>query len=148
MSRRRCIWSHVLDERVREVRVVVRDRFGRNPGERSFWVLPEHEAEFRDFCEHGLRYGPRFFGLLVLSLVVLLAGAALAVTGSTRLGLTLAGGSMVFQGLLIWRYPFSTPETVQMLGVARSIRVVRALGIVNIVMGFLVMALDRLLPRV
>lgn len=145
MSRRRCIWSGRADERVREVRVRVPDRFGRGASERAFWVLPEHEDAFRRFCDQSRRHGLRFLVLLAASVLVLIGGAVVAVSGRPQLGMTVVGGCMVAQGLLILRYPFSTPETVQLLGVANSIKVVRTVAVFNLLVGLGVVALEWLL---
>lgn len=130
----RCIWSNERHDDLKEVTVLTRDRFARNPQPRTFYVMPEQEEQFRRFSAFALRYSPLF---LILMAALLLAMIVLSVLGSE----VAVGVTVVLIGLLFVVFPFSTPETVQMMGLRKSIRLARGLGVLTAALGAWIISL-------
>ena len=53
-----------------------------------------------------------------------------------------AGLVLITLGIVILRYPFATPQTVQMMGVRSSVRTVRILAAPIAVLGFFLLLRD------
>jgi hypothetical protein len=123
--RPRCTWTGRHSDEVKELRLETLDRWGFRAREETFTVLPEHEEELRRFVDYQRRYGRVFLGLVALSIV-----AALFVRSSLGIGL-----GMIGLGVLTYVFPFATPETVQMIGMRASIRTVRYLSVLPILIG-------------
>jgi len=138
----KCIWSNKEDERVKEITVLATDSFGLNPQEKTFFVLPEYEDDFRRFMDREVRYSRLFLGLVGLSLLILLVGVLLSAAEGGHPGPTVIGFSLLFLGVVIILLPFSTPETVRMMGIAKAVRFVRFFGGVIICLGAFVIVLD------
>jgi uncharacterized membrane protein len=116
-AERRCIWSNQIDRGTREIAIEVDERYLPE----RYWVCSEHEAAFRAFRGRGHRDRYRFFGGLALVVVAALLTALL--DWETGVGLVMIG-----LGLFMLAYPFATPQTIQMLGVRASLRLVRLLS--------------------
>jgi hypothetical protein len=131
----KCIWSNRKSSALKEISIVTLDRLGRNPSPRTYLVLPEHEAQFRHFNDKYRRFGRVFFWLIVFCLIVLMIGGGLTSFGGIQAGLELTGAGLLFMGVLIVVLPFTTPETVRSMGVARSIKLAKILGWVTALLG-------------
>lgn len=125
--RPRCTWTGRHSDEVKEVRLEVLDYFGIRTRDETFTVLPEHEEDLRRFVAYHRRFGRLTILLIVLSFVAM-------VVLDTPLGV---GLSMLGIGVLMLVFPFATPGTVQMIGTRASIRTVRFLGMVTILIGLL-----------
>ena len=138
----RCIWCNRSDESVREVTLPMIDRWGGNPAERAFPVHPEHDDAFRRFAELANRNGRRFvLGIAAVSVAMLLVPMAVTESGggSGPVRLVVVGGTALI-GVMALRWPFATPETVGMMGIERSVRLVRVAGGAFVLLGLLIAA--------
>ncbi len=120
-----CMWTGRHSDEVKEVRLETLDRWGIHTREETFTVLPEHEEELRRFVAYQRRYGRVFLGLVILSIV-----AALVVRSPLWMGVLMMG-----LGVVTYAFPFATPETVRMIGMRASIRSVRYISIVPVLLG-------------
>jgi uncharacterized membrane protein len=123
--RPRCTWTGRHSDEVKEIRVETLDRWGIHTREETFGVLPEHEEELRRFVTYQRRFGRLFLLLMVLGTAVVIF-----VRSNVGVGLTMIG-----LGVVTFAFPFATPETVQMIGMRKSIRSVRYLSILPILIG-------------
>ena len=129
-----CVWTNTTSGDLKEVEVLVPDRFGRNPRPATFHVLPQHEDEFRDWAGHVVTR-------LRLFLVLVVAATVLTILGGALLDLPGLGIGLAALGLVIIALPFATPETGAVLGLATSIRIARTAGAGLLVGGLGLMAL-------
>ena len=134
---RTCVWSNETSTRVKEITVETVDRTGGNPHEDTVYVLPEHEEDLRTHLADVRRNGRTMLILVaVLTATMLVSALGGPLAGlDEETTLTAVGVQIVLLGGVILRFPFSTPETVDMLGIARSRSVTRILGVVTIVLG-------------
>lgn len=138
----KCIWSNREDECVKEITVLAPDSFGLNPQEKTFFVLPEYEHNFRRFMDRAVQYSRLFLGLVALSLIILLVGVLMSAALGGHPGPTVIGSSLLFLGVVMILLPFSTPETVRIMGIAKSVMFVRFFGGVTICLGAFVIVKD------
>ncbi len=135
-----CLWTGTRNERAVAIVLPSTDRFGAPNGTQTVHVLPEHIDELREFAVLTQRYA-RSFLIWILGLSLLLIPLAiLAGMGAVSESLLLlcVGVITIATGALVYALPFATPETVGMFGVRRSIRILRILGVVLIVIGMAV----------
>ena len=133
----RCVWCARRDDTVREISVPMIDRWGASPSERPFWVHGEHEDAFRAFAGLANRNTRPFVFALVgipLALLIMVIAAAAFHLDSRLVG-TVVGAGVALMGVVLVRWPFAMPETVEDLGIDLSIKMVRVYGCVFIVAG-------------
>lgn len=131
------MWSNETSTRVEEITVETVDRTGGNPSEETVHVLPEHEEALREHLADVRKNGRTMLGLvaaLTATLIVTALGGVLVGLADDTV-LMAAGIQLALFGGVIIRFPFSTPETVDMLGVARSRSVTRILGAITVLIG-------------
>lgn len=133
---RRCIWTGRVHRRATELvpaslpGVVV----GGGRGPQRVDVEPAWEGEVRRWGAFVQRHVRRF--------QVLLGGLLAAITAAAVFAGPIATGAGVAAlGLLVVVYPFSTPQTVRMLGIRRARAVTRGLGVATIVVGAVIAVL-------
>lgn len=119
----RCAWSKRRD---RDTREIVLSSGNRSGPEQRWAVCPAHEEQFRRYYAELERSGGLFLALLGIFVIGLILFSIL----ESEAGV---GASVVFLGLVMFRLPFATPQTVQMLGVGPSMWVVRALAVILVV---------------
>jgi predicted nucleic acid-binding Zn ribbon protein len=137
-----CIWCNRRDESLRQIVVVVPNRLGLRPRERALFICSSDcEHRLRKFNDHVRRFGFLFLSLIGLSLASLVALLFVLPKALIPVGL---GSIISFIGAALMVFPFPTPETVRLLGVRRSVALVRSLGVLLLVMG--VLAALRLFP--
>lgn len=126
----RCIWCNQEDASVREVTLPVVGRWGAHPTERALAVHEEHAEALRAFVAHANRNGRRFvLGIVGVSLVMLVVPAGVtAFGGDPHLVPFAVGAGTALIGAMTVAWPFATPQTVAMLGIERSVRLVRRVG--------------------
>lgn len=133
---RTCMWSNEKSARVNEITVETVDRTGGNPHPKTVYVLPEHEDDLRahiaDVRENG-RTMLIVIAVLTATLMITALGGMLA--GLESVTLRAVGVQVALMGGVILRFPFSTPETVDMLGVGRARTVTRWIGALTVVIG-------------
>lgn len=137
----RSAWTGKMVGTLIEVRLPVVNRFGGPGGEKAFLVEPKHEAELRRWVAYVNRNARRFLGLVLGISAIQVAFAFLtpAWEGAYRVTIAL----LIPLGLTILVFPFSTPETVEMMGMQRARTLGRAAGLLLIAMGALILPLFR-----
>jgi len=132
-----CTWCGKSEAPLKTITVETTNRFGTSTREETMTVHPEHEAELRAFAEQARRYGGRFLLLsLLFGLFIPMSGVfAGIIWTSDALIAGIVGLSIIVLGVVMYVYPFATPETVQMLGVRTSKQVVRGLSVVTAGLG-------------
>ena len=131
---RRCEWSGADADDVEAIEAPTVDRFGRDAGRKVYWVRPQHRAAFLAWNAVFVRWSRWFLPLSAACIVIMVAASALA-------ALRGLGAGLMMLALLIFTMPYATPETVDMLGIRRSMLVVRAMAIAMAVAGILFIAL-------
>lgn len=135
-SQHRCIWSGVESSRVKKVTLSTVDRIAKSTTQ-TFYVLPEHEEKLRRFNHNLVKYG-RMFLVLIIGFCLMLPVAVLTVLAFSLPDawvLISTGVITMLLGLTVIRFPFSTPETIQWLGIKKSIHVTRTIGLLTISLG-------------
>ena len=122
----KCIWCNKESEQIKEITVLAKNRFGVKPREVNCFVCSKHEEKFRKFNDRVRRYSLVFIGLVIISLIALMGVNCWR--GDNGIATYLSIASIAFMGLVFIVFPFSTPETVLMIGFAKSIIVVRIIG--------------------
>jgi hypothetical protein len=84
-----------------------------------------HKSE--KFLRFGKRFSPLFLGLIIACTVALIA---LSVTAPRLVSLPMAA-----MGFVILFFPFCTPQTVQALGLKKSVLIGRIVGVIVIALG-------------
>lgn len=136
----KCIWTGRRDERAIKVTISTLGRLA-SPTEKTVHILPEHEEKLRDFNSSFVKEGRTFLywmmGTVIVIPFLVVAGLILTSLYSVPQSILLAlvGLPVVLIGVLMLRYPYSTPETVKWLGIAKSVKVVRWCGIGTIALG-------------
>ena len=140
---RKCIWCNKESEQIKEITVLAKNRFGVKPREVNCFVCSKHEEKFRQFNDQVRRYALLFICLIAISLLGLI-GAACWTGNNSYPAAYLSTASFAFMGLVFIVFPFCTPETIAMMGVAKSIKIARiiggvifALGVIGLVLALL-----------
>ncbi len=136
----KCIWTGRRDERAVEVTLS-------SPGslalraETPVHVLPEYEQQLREFNSDFARNEQRFlygiFGTIFMIVFLVLVGLILTALTSLPDSILIisAGLAIILFGGIIYRYPYSTPQTVKWLGIEKAVKVTRWCGIGTITFG-------------
>lgn len=116
----KCIWCN----KPCDSKITVQD------GEEAYACCSEEcNRRAEKFLRFAKRFTPLFLGLIIISTIALLA---LSVTAPRLASLPVAA-----MGCVILFLPFCTPQTVQALGLKKSILIGRIMGILVMVLGFL-----------
>lgn len=139
----RCIWCNGRGGELERIEVA---SYGPSLGSRragETWVHSEHRAAARDyFC--ALERSWRRMAIPILALAGLqLCAIALGVFEWVldRYLVGWIGATMVLQGVIAFRHPFCTPETITLFGVRRSVQLARSIGVLLAVGGALLLSL-------
>lgn len=138
----KCVWTGKRDPRVKSIVLKTLDRFS-IPTEKTFYVLPEYDQNLRDYNNRFVNSG-RFFLISILGLTVLLPVSGLVgivFSFSSSIILFPVGIITSLIGVVIVLFPFTTPETVEWLGLKNGIIVARITGFVTIVVGIIICVL-------
>lgn len=140
---RACAWCGRSDGELQTIIVELPDRLTISTQEQSLTVHPEHETSMRSYAARIRTHGRRF-----LILVGLLGGLApllgtLLLIVQLGVGLAIIGSAVFALGIVLFAYPFATPETIQFTGVKTARVLVRGaavlvtgLGIWILILGF------------
>ena len=132
----KCIWSGKKSERVKPVTLKTLNRIT-SPTEKTFYVLPEHEQKLRNFNHEFVQNGKMFL-MIILSITFLMAFVALMAAflpGSENILISIVGISVSSIGITLVKYPFATPETVQLFGIKKSVQIVKISGYIITLIG-------------
>ena len=137
----RCVWCNRNDDSVREVSVAWIDRWGRNPAQRRLAVHPGHEEKLRRFAAHANRNARgSLFGLAGLLAFMAAVGPIVDALGlDERMVMVGTGGAVAVMGLLMFVFPFATPETTAGAGIELSIVIARTGACVMLALGLVIM---------
>jgi hypothetical protein len=116
----RCLWCNQSDGELRTVTL----REGRE--RRDVTVHPEHEAALVAWHARVASDTQRFVTTLVFTPLVLLAAVGLAALVSRASTFVVLGLALIALSAFMWAHPYATPQTVRLVGVRRSITLVRA----------------------
>lgn len=129
---RKCAWCNKQNNELKEIAVLSTNLFTSKRREISYFVCPEHELKLRRFYGQVRRYALLFLGLITLSLIGLITPTIYSDSyWSGYLFIT----SFTSIGLVLILFPFCTPETISMTGVAKSIKIARIIGGVIFALG-------------
>lgn len=139
----RCIWTFQRDDRVVPVTVDAPALFGGRTRLMTVHVLPEHEDELRAYLDLAVRYArTALYAMLALAAaIVVVTIGALALQVPDRLVAIAVGGLTAAIGLVLVALPFSTPQTVMVVGLRQSVRIARWIGWVTVAIGAAIAAL-------
>ncbi len=125
-----CRWCGSSDGELKTITVETPTRFATSTKEETMSVHPEHESELRAFNKEVQAHGKRFLTLsLFFGVVLPMIGLGGLPFVSGAVVSSVIGLSTLALGVVLYLYPFATPETVEMLGVKKSVRLVRILAI-------------------
>lgn len=131
----RCIWCNKKDNSLKEIVVTASNRFGSKPREKIFFVHPEHEITFRAFNQYSEKFNKLFLVLIGIALLAMILLQIVLVAVNQNLGIIGVGVAVIFLGILVIVFPFSTPETVMLFGLKSAIKLVRVVGLVAVGLG-------------
>lgn len=122
----KCIWSGERHPDVKPLELKTINRIG-TPVQKTIHIRPVHEAEFRKYNDMVLKAGrPLFYTiLLIIGLMLLASLIPIFIRDGIPFATTSVGLLTMLLGFLTYRYPCATPETVEWLGIRKSIKLVR-----------------------
>jgi hypothetical protein len=121
----KCIWCNKKNDELREIFIPNTNPSASKLHEISCFVCPEHEQKLRKFFNRARRYALLFIGLMVLSLISLIISGGYSNRDWSENAFIASFASI---GLIIIIFPFCTPQTIAMIGVAKSIIIARIIG--------------------
>jgi hypothetical protein len=130
----RCLWCNGSDGELRTVTLTQgRER-------RVVTVHAEHEAALVEWHGRVVSDTPRFVLTMVIAPLAVFAVVGLAAFLSRTLTFVLLGLALIALAAYMWAHPYATPQTVRLVGVRRSIAIVR-IAVVPIALGGVVAAI-------
>ena len=126
----RCLWCNGSEGELRTVTLIE----GR--ARRPVAVHSAPEASLAAWHARVASDTPRFVATMAFAPLILLAAIGLAALVSRTLTSVVLGLALVALAAFVWRHPYATPLTVRLLGVRRSVRLVRAAAVVLAIGGF------------
>ena len=136
----RCLWTFQRDDRVIPITVDAPALFGGRTRPTTVHVLPEYEADLRAYLTLAARYGRAMLASILGLTAVIVVFAVLAVVlgWPDRLVAVVVGGLTAAIGLVLVAFPFSTPQTIQVVGLRTSMRWARWVGWFTVAVGALI----------
>ncbi len=134
----KCVWCNKENEQIKKITALTKTGFGRKLHEIDYFVCPEHEDKFRRFNDRVARYAILFVSLMAIGLLGMVAPA---IFHNNNWSGYLFVMSFAFLGLVLVLFPFCTPETIAIMGVAKSIKVARIMGGIFFAIGAFVFVL-------
>lgn len=126
-----CVWCHKPVGEIRELRVLEPNLWGqRGTHERSVSAHPEHETQARRYYDKVRRFSRVF----LFSVLLGCAAPFIFLAFRWEPGI---GASLVYLGFIVWLFPFCTETTVKLIGIRNSVGVARALGLLFMLGGVL-----------
>ena len=122
---RKCAWCNKQSDELKEIAVLSTNLSAANRREISYFVCPEHEPNLRRFYDRVRGYALLFLGLIAISLIGLITPT---ICSDNYWAGYLFITSFASIGLVLILFPFCTPETIAMMGMAKSIKIARIIG--------------------
>jgi hypothetical protein len=119
----RCLWCNGASGELRTVTLM--------QGREALRVAvhPEHEEALLRWYARVVADSPSFVTIMAFAPLFLLPAIGLAALVSRRAVIPTLAVTLVVLAAFVWTHPYATPQTVRLLGVRRSITVVRAIAI-------------------
>lgn len=128
----KCAWCNKQNDKLKKIEILSTNLSAVNRREISYYVCPEHEPKLRKFYDRVRRHALLFLGLIAMSLIGLMTPTVCSDNYWSGYVFVLSFASI---GLVLILFPFCTPETVSMMGVAKSIKTARIIGGVILALG-------------
>lgn len=132
-----CVWSGksecVLTQTQYEIPRTYLGSFAGKAREIELTVCAEHSSELDAFVESYKQYGAIFDKACVILFVGILGGLAFEMVFIRPVGVTSV--FVILTGILFTSLPFSTPQTVAVFDLRRSIWIARTGGVILILLG-------------
>jgi hypothetical protein len=135
------MWCNKQNNELREIFVPSTNLSASNRREISYFVCSEHEQKLRKFLDQASRYALLFIGLMVLSLISLIISGGYSDRYWSE---NLFIASFASMGLILIIFPYCTPQTIAMIGAAKSIIIARILGGIIFALGTIGLVLNLL----
>jgi len=120
----RCVWCNGSDGELRTVTLPVAGR-----ERRTVAVHAAHEAALAAWQARVSSDSQHFVTAMALSPLVVLGAVGFAALVSRGASFVVLGLSMISLAAYMWAHPYATPQTVDLVGVRRSIVLVRVLAV-------------------
>ena len=117
----RCLWCNSSSGELRAV--TLRDGKAR----RDAFVHAVHEESLVAWHARAVRETPRLVTIVAFMPLLVLPALGLAAMVGRASTFVVLGLVLVALSALMWRHPYPTPQTVQLLGVRRSVAVIRVI---------------------
>lgn len=118
----RCIWCNQSDPDRTVTLSAGRER-------RTVPVHAAHEASLVAWHARATREARRFVTTMVLAPLAVLAAVGLAALVSRAMAFAVIGLAIIALAAYAWTHPYATPQTVRLIGVRRSIALVRLVSV-------------------
>ena len=105
-------------------------------GDENLLVHAAHRQALERFCREVAAAKSLFLGIIGGAVLLAVVGAAIAASGWKAQGGAVLGIALAICGATLLRYPFATPQTVALVGVRDSIRLVRIAAVIVLVLAF------------
>ncbi len=125
----KCVWCNKKAPNLKEIRISVVGRFGVGKHDTTMNVCSNYcEKKLRGFVEYANKYALLFICSIFGALLVMIASSVLRIPMVIPIAVCMLG-------ILVIIFPFATPETVGIIGVKKSITIIRVLGFMVFFMG-------------
>jgi hypothetical protein len=136
-----CIWTNEDCGDVQQITVDMPDRLGQNPSPETVHVCPEHEEDVRRYVARVRAHGTTMIGLVFGLALVMVGAAFLPTVGADGAVPPVSAVASMLMGAVIYWFPFATPETVDMLGIHRSVSMTQWIALFMQVTGLIAFGL-------
>ncbi|WP_069132344.1 hypothetical protein [Rhodohalobacter halophilus] len=135
-SHKKCIWSGKESNDLKPVELDTVDRIAR-PVRKTLFVLPQYEDDLKEYNRFVAANAAIMIRQIAVASVLLIFTGILAIVlqGYESAILITTGALTVWIGLVIINYPISTPETAELFGLKKAIRLARFAGYFTVAMG-------------
>lgn len=134
----KCAWCNKQNDKLKKIEILSTNLSAVKRREILYYVCPEHEPQLCKFYDRVRRHALLFLGFIALSLLGLIVPAIFHNNDWSGYVFIL---SFACIGLVLILFPFYTPETVSMMGVAKSIKIARIMGGIILTTGIIVLLL-------
>ncbi|MBN1795158.1 MAG: hypothetical protein JW804_00645 [Sedimentisphaerales bacterium] len=121
----KCAWCNKQSDDLKEITVLSTGLPASNRRKISYSVCPEHEHRLRRFYDRVRRYAILFVSLMIIGIFGVVMPSVFYNNVWSGYLFIMSFESM---GLVLVIFPFCAPETMAMMGVAKSIRIARIMG--------------------
>jgi hypothetical protein len=131
---RKCVWCNKQSDKLKETSVLSTGLPAGKQHEIIYFVCPEHETLLRKFYDRVRWQALLFLGLIAIFLLGMIIPSGYTDHYWSQYVFVLSFSSI---GLVLIIFPFCTPQTISMMGVAKSIIIARVIGGVFFTLGII-----------